>query len=228
MPIRRQSGTGGIVFHVMNRGVRRLRLFETPAEYLALLHAVADAQRQTGIRLLAFCAMPNHFHLVAWPSEDGELARFMRLATGSHGRRWQLWRQSSGTGAVYQGRYRAFPIQTDEHFLTVCRYVERNPLRAGLVPRAEDWSWSSLAARCRSCHIVPVTDWPVLRPLNWLAIVNGEESAADLAALRRAARKGIPFGDMSWRERTAHSLGSTAALRPPGRPAKITSGVISK
>ena len=212
----------------MNRGVRRLRLFDGVGDYLAFLRTLAEAQQQIELRVLAYCVMPNHFHLVVWPHEDGVLPRFMRLFTGTHGKRWHGWRKSTGTGSVYQGRYRAFPVQTDDHFLTVCRYVERNPLRAGLVRRAEDWPWSSLAARCRNRHIVELTTWPVLPPSHWLSVVNGDESAGDVAAIRAAAQRRVPFGDAPWREQTAHRLGLTAGLRPPGRPVgKTTSGVVS-
>src|SRR5436305_82424 len=88
--------------------------------------------------------MPNHWHLVLEPHEDGELSRFVGWLSLTHTQRWHAHRRSAGTGHVYQGRFKSFPIQDDEHFLTVCRYVERNALRAHLVKRAENWRWGSL------------------------------------------------------------------------------------
>lgn len=85
--------------------------------------------------------------MVLWPTADGELGNFVQCLTKTHVRRWHLYRQSVGTGHLYQGTYKSFPIQDDEHFIAVCRYVEQNPLRARLVERAEDWQWSSLGLR---------------------------------------------------------------------------------
>jgi putative transposase len=164
--------------------------------------------------------MPNHFHLVAWPGQDGQLAEFMRLMTGTHSKRWHAFRRTAGTGAVYQSRYKAFPIQTDRHFLTVCRYVERNPQRAGLVKRAEDWPWSSLAERGRFSNIVPLDTWPILQPPDWVNVVNGEEPTGDLDRIRKSLRRGLPMGERSWVLDTANRLGLESATHPRGRPRK--------
>ncbi len=207
----------------MNRGVRRLRLFDTPDEYQLAVATLADAQGRIPLRVLAYCVMPNHFHLVVRPTEDGELAKFMQVFSGTHSRRWHLLRGSTGNGAVYQGRYRAFPVQTDDHFLRVCRYVERNPLRAGLVTRAEDWPWSSLADRGRKWQVVRLDPWPVLPPPaeQWLAIVNAEEPSGDITALRTAARLSRPFGAPVWCEQVESQF-SQVDRRPAGRPRKFS------
>ena len=102
--------------------------------------------------------MPNHFHLIVRPENDGDLARFMGWLTLTHSKRWHAWRETAGTGPVYQGRYKALAVEADEHFLMVCRYVERNPLRAGLVVHAEEWPWSSLFQRCKNRNRVTVGD----------------------------------------------------------------------
>jgi hypothetical protein len=88
------------------------------------------------MRLLAYCLMPNHFHLLVWPRADGDLSQFLRWLTVTHTQRWHAHHRTAGTGHLYQGRFKSFPVQSDEHFLTVCRYVERNALRANLVGRA--------------------------------------------------------------------------------------------
>jgi len=82
--------------------------------------------------------------LLLWPRADGELSETMRWLTVTHTQRWHAHRNSAGTGPVYQGRFKSFPVQSDEHFLSVARYVERNAVRAHLVKRAEEWRWSSL------------------------------------------------------------------------------------
>src|SRR5215510_9306692 len=136
MPRLPRVAAGGVVYHVLNRRVAQLPLFEKDGDYAAFEHILEETIVRTGIRLLAYCLMPNHWHLVLWPREDGDLAAFMQRLTVTHVRRWHAHRHSVGTGHLYQGTYKSFPIQQDEHFLTVCRYIERNPLRAKLVPKA--------------------------------------------------------------------------------------------
>ena len=91
-----------------------------------------------------YCLMGNHWHLVVWPREECELPRFVGWLTLTHTQRWHAHRKSTRSGHLYQGRFKSFPVQDDDHFHTVSRYVERNALRANLVKRAEDWRWGSL------------------------------------------------------------------------------------
>ncbi|HEV3342013.1 MAG TPA: transposase, partial [Pirellulales bacterium] len=147
MPRVARIAPGGLVYHVLNRSVARLPLFQKPSDFEAFEHVLDEAQDRYPTRILAYCLMPNHWHFVLWPRRDGELTHFMRWLTHTHTMRWHAHYHTSGTGHVYQGRFKAFPIETDEYFYTVVRYVERNPLRANLVARAEDWRWSSLWRR---------------------------------------------------------------------------------
>lgn len=100
-----------------------MRLFETDQDYEAFERVLSETLPLRRMRLLAYCLMPNHWHLVLWPREDGDLAACMQRLSITHARRWQEHRQVVGTGHVYQGRYKSFPVQADEHFLTVCRYL---------------------------------------------------------------------------------------------------------
>jgi putative transposase len=157
--------------------------------------------------------------------DDSDLGRFMQRLTTTHVRRWHLHRRTVGHGHLYQGLYKSFPIQQDEHFLTVCRYVERNALRAKLVRRAEDWTWSSLAQRCGPAEPArekcpSLTDWPVERPSQWLRMVNAVQSEAEVTALRRSVQRGRPFGSDTWEKQAATRLGLQSTLRPRGRPRK--------
>jgi putative transposase len=228
MPRRQIAGTGGLVFHVLNRGVRRTQLFDQHGDYQAFLLLVAEACRRVPVRLLAYCLMPTHFHFIVWPSEDGQLSRFMWWLTTTHSKRWHMWRGTTGTGHVYQGRFKAFPVETKDYFLTVCRYVERNPLRANLVTKAEDWPWSSLAQRCRMRNTVPLEAWPILPPLNWLELVNGLQTQAEVEALRQSIASGRPYGSDSWVGSVASDFGLPERARRPGRPRKTTPGVVSR
>ena len=137
----------GTVVHVLNRAVNRDRLFSDEHDYRAFLDIFAEARKRIPLRVLAFCVMPNHWHLVVWPAEDGQVSVFLHLLTLTHASRWRVARGTLGHGAVYQGRFKSFPVQSDDHVARVCRYVERTPLRAGLVQRAEEWPWGSLCHR---------------------------------------------------------------------------------
>ena len=228
MPKRNLAHTGGHVFHVMNRAARRARLFETADDYLAFIAVIAEAQQRIDLPLLAYCVMPNHFHLVAWPCEDEQLPRFMCWFQSTHGRRWNVFRGSRGAGAVYQGRYRASAIQTDRHFLTVCRYVERNALRAGLVTRAQDWAWSSLFERCKNSNRIRLAAWPISPSPDWVEFVNQPQTAGEVEAIRKAVQKNAPFGGSDWVRHTAKVLDLEQKLHPQGRPRKLPGNVLRK
>jgi putative transposase len=172
------------------------------------------------MRLLSYCVMPNHWHLLLWPRSDHDLAEFMHRLTTTHVRRWHRFRQSDGLGHLYQGTYKSFPIQEDRHFLTVARYVERNPLRAKLVTRAQDWQWGSLWRRERgSSHDRGIlSQWPLAPTTDWTNWVNRPQSEKELAELRDSIQRSRPFGDASWQTITAKQLKLESSLRPRGRP----------
>ncbi len=222
MPRRPRIATGGIVYHVLNRGVGRMNIFDKPGDYEAFEKVLVETHARFRCQILSYCLMPNHWHLLLLPRADGELSEFMRLLTVTHTQRWHAHRQSAGTGPVYQGRFKSFPVQTDEHFLTVARYVERNALRAGLVERAEDWRWCSLTQRRATTTKLGniMSPWPVSPPRNWRRIVNRAQSAAELEDVRCSVQRGRPFGSKRWQIRTADRLSIAQSLRPMGRPRK--------
>ncbi|MGH7177951.1 MAG: transposase [Tepidisphaeraceae bacterium] len=220
MPRQPRISTGGMTYHVLNRAVGRSRLFDDDADYLAMLRVIERTHKLLPVRIVAYCMMPNHWHLVLWPRADGELSEFMRLLTVTHTQRWHAHHRSSGTGPLYQGRFKSFPIEQDEHFLTACRYVERNAVRANLVRSATRWPWCSLSAR-ESKHtpvwLLSTTHWPVDVPSNWVAYVNRAETDSELEALRVSVKRGRPFGDDRWQARTAKRMCLESTLRPRGR-----------
>ena len=220
MPRRPRLAAGDLAYHVLNRRVGRLQLFDKPADYAAFENILAEAHAQTRIRIAAYCLMPNHWHLLLWPRHDGELSEVLRWITVTHTQRWHAHHHSAGTGPVYQGRFKSFPVQTDEHFLTVARYVERNALRAKLADRAEDWQWSSLWRRIQTnSKFTPwLSDWPMQRPKDWTIIVNRPHTVSELEALRVSAQRGRPFGNEAWVRGMAKRFGMQSTLRPRGRP----------
>ena len=218
---------GGVIFHVLNRGNNRAKIFSKHGDYAAFEAILAETLQRVPLRLLAYCVMPSHWHLVLWPRRDGELGRFMQRLTTTHARRWRGNRGSVGEGHLYQGTYKSFPVQSDEHMLTICRYVERNALRAGLVKRAEAWRWSSLWRRRNprvTDNVPPLADWPVEPPRDWLTRVNRPETDAELAEVQMSMRRGRPFGDEDWQRGTAIRLSLTHTFRSRGRPSKRLEG----
>ncbi len=134
----KRAADGGLIYHVLNRANARMTIFEKEGDYKAFEKILRQAVHRTGTDVMAWCLMPNHWHLVIKPHADGELSRFVGWLSLTHTQRWHAHRHSTGSGHVYQGRFKSFPVQDEEHFLTVCRYVERNALRANLVARPED------------------------------------------------------------------------------------------
>lgn len=210
------------MYHVLNRANGRRRIFESDGDYFAFERILGQTQDRIPMRVLAWCLMPNHWHLVLWPANDGDLSDYMRLVTLTHTQRWHAHRASAGSGHLYQGRFKSFVVQGDAHFLAVCRYVERNALRANLVPRAELWRWCSLWREHGQTHgqLPRIEQWPVERPRRWIEFVNRADSTAEIDALRHSVRHGTPYGHASWAHSVANQLGLECTLRPRGRPRK--------
>jgi putative transposase len=164
--------------------------------------------------------------MVLWPRHDLELSAFVRWLTHTHSMRWHAHYHTSGTGHIYQGRFKSFPIETDEHLYTVLRYVERNALRANLVSRAEKWRWSSLWQRGHTDGKLAqiLHSWPLPEPRDWRALVNAAQTRAEVDAVRRAVMRGSPFGSENWQRRIAKRLGLEYTLRARGRPRKKQQG----
>lgn len=186
----RRLVAGGI-YHVVNRGALRHTLFCTEADWPLFLGALRDALERHPVSLLGWCLMPNHWHLLVQPRDEAALPAFMRWLTLAHCRRWQALHGKDGHGTLYQGRYRSRPVDGDVQLLTVLRYIERNPLRAGLVERATDWPWSSLRERSvgRSRLLAAL---PVDLPADWIAVLDTPETPAELAACRAPATAASP------------------------------------
>jgi len=217
MPRVARASVGGICYHVINRGNARATIFHAPGDFRAFLTAVAEAVERTDPRIIGYCVMPNHFHFVLWPRGDGDMSRFMQWLLTAHVRRYHAVHGTSGH--LWQGRYKAFPIQEDDHLLTVLRYVERNPLRARLVRRAENWAWSSAAGRSDGDGAAAfLRAGPSALPSDWIDTVNAVQAATEIDRIRASVNRGIPFGDDRWTKRAAARLGLEASLRPRGRP----------
>jgi len=205
---------GDVCYHVINRGNRRSTVFHNAADYDFFVTLMHKASARIPMRVLAYCLMPNHFHLALWPYQDGDMSRWMHWLLTSHVVRYNKVRRT--TGRIWQGRFKSFPIERDRHLLNVLAYVERNPVRAKLVQNAEDWKWSSISVDTRLSGLV--SESPVTKPDGWTELVNRAQSREELNALRRCSHKCRPYGSRDWVLNTADELGLQSSLRGPGRP----------
>ena len=233
MPRGPRNTPGGLVYHALNRGVGRRTLFHKDADFAAFERLMCEALRRfPTMRLLAYCLMGNHWHQVLWPRGDGDLSAYLRWLTHTHTQRYHAHYHTAGTGHLYQGRFKSFAVQSDEHVLAVSRYVERNALRARLVTRAQDWRWASLWRRGRGVGdlpLLPMDEWPLeFPPANWVSYVNEPQSDQELAALRHSVQRSCPFGTEAWQTRIAAELGLASTLRPQGRPRRTTLAIADK
>ncbi len=208
------------MYHVLNRAVARLPLFRKEADFEAFERIMREALQRRPTRLLAWCLMQNHWHMVIWPRKDGELSDFVRWLSHTHAMRWHVAHRTVGCGHLYQGRFKSFPVQRDEHFLTVCRYVERNALAAGVVKRAEAWPHGSLWARTHDGDERRglLSPWPLEEPSDWVDLVNAPLLPREEEGVRVSMARGRPYGDAVWLKRTVGQLGLTHTVRSEGRP----------
>ena len=222
MARRPRAAPGGFPYHVLNHAAgKNLRILSREKDFIAFEKLLIEAHQRFPIRILAYCLMGTHWHFVVWPEADGEVTNFFRWLTHTHVMRWRTAHDTVGYGPLYRGRFKSFPIQRDEHLLTVCRYVERNALTAGLVRRAQDWRWSSLHAREQGSEELRgvLSPWPVERPADWAARVNQPLTIKEKEAMELSMRRGRPFGDERWTAQTAGRLDLEHTIRGEGRPA---------
>ncbi len=216
MPRTARASVRGMWYHALNRGNRREAVFHKPGDYDAFVKAMRDSCDRVPVDLLGYCLMPNHFYLILRPHHDGDLGRWMQWLLTAHARRYH--RHYGTSGHVWQGRFKAFPVQDDDHLITVLRYVERNVLRAELVTRAEDWKLSSLVCWQRSDPWLWHGEIPI-RDARWLERVNEPLSAGDLERLRHSVaratlrRRGLDAGD-------GHPARAGIVPPPAGAPSK--------
>ena len=189
MPRTPRNLQSGHAYHVINRGNGKARVFHKPQDYEAFLNLLGTAKQRQSIKLFAFCLMPNHFHLVVQPESSLALSRFMQWLMTSHVRRYHQHYES--TGHVWQGRFKSFAIQRDEHLITVLRYVCQNPVRAGLVKKSDEWPWSGLVR-------TDLLD-PCPMEFNCLGVDSTDLSVQQLVELRRCVNGQQPFGTEDWR-----------------------------
>lgn len=222
MPRINRIDIGGEIYHVINRANARVQIFDNPKDYQLFEEVLEEAKERTNISIYVYCIMPNHWHLVVSPKEDGDLQKFMAWLTMTHTQRWHASHKTIGSGHLYQGRYKSFLVQSNNYFLQLCRYVERNPLRAKLVKKAKNWKWSSLWRREKGTKEQKklLNTWPVTRPKDYSEWINTQENDEELKEIRYSVNKGKPLGGDRWVDRVINKFKLYSTLRNPGRPKK--------
>jgi len=216
---------GGHVYHIINRAVGRLQIFDEPEDYLVFLKLLRKAGETSNIniKVLAYCCMPNHWHLVLETKEDGDLGTYMHWLTNAHTRFVHTKTQTIGTGPLYQGRYKSFIIEDDAYLKTVIKYVERNAARAYLSKKAEYWRWGSAWLRTSGNEkqkelLAPLPEVISEDYLAWLNTIDSEE---ELEKIRNSVNRGAPFGRDWWVDSMVKKYELESTLRKRGGQSKI-------
>jgi putative transposase len=211
---------GGYVYHVLNRANARDCIFNNDKDYRTFEAILEDAVRKFDMRLLSYSIMPNHWHLVLYPKNDGDLVTFMSWLTITHTKRWHLERNTTGEGHIYQGRYKSFICQNDNHFITLVKYVEQNALKAQLVEKAENWRWSSVWRREYGNNEQKklLSNWPVDIPGDYLLSLNQIQLKSEEEGIEQTIIKSNPYGDDFWVAKSVKQFGLEQTLRNVGRP----------
>ncbi len=220
MPRQARVSVADVIYHVINRANGRATIFHTEKEYKHFISLVKEARDLTDMRILGYCIMPNHWHLILYPQTDTQLAEFMGWLTSTHVRQYRTKTKTIGYGHLYQDRYKSFPVETNEYLQTLMRYVEQNPLRARLVERAEDWIWSSLYVRERGSDKEKklLAELTLDLPINYLESVNDIINKETLELVRVSVNKGTPYGKDGWVKDMVAEHGLVHTTRGRGRP----------
>ncbi len=215
---------GGQIYHIINRANGRQTIFHKKEDYIHFEKLLAEAKKKFDMRIVAYVLMPNHWHLVLCPKHDGDLSAFMQWLTLTHTQQYHSKKQSIGYGHIYQGRYKSFLIDKDNYLLTVIKYVERNPVRAKLAKRVEQWRWGSGYRRLYgTTKEKEILSQPLVQlPKNHRSWVNELDNSEELDNVRLSVNKSKPFGTTKWIKRIVERFGLGITMRGRGRPKKGT------
>jgi putative transposase len=213
MPRLPRVDVGGLIYHIINRSTARVQIFYIEEDYDLFELVLEEAQEKFKMRILGYCIMPNHWHLILYPETDGEISKFMKWLSGTHTQRWHAFHRTVGSGHLYQGRYKSFIVEGNKYLTDLIRYVESNPLRANLVSKAEDWKWSSLNRRLNKAKFISAL--PIDLPVNYLKSVN--EVRVSNLLIENSITRGKPLGEEGWVQNMIERFKLQASIRPRGR-----------
>lgn len=211
--------------HVIHRGNNRQDIFFADGDFERYLAWLGDAARRHDCAIHAYVLMTNHIHLLVTPNDEDGMPRMMQ----SVGRRYSGYVNAryGRTGTLWEGRYRSCVVDSDRYLFTCARYIELNPVRAGLVRHPAGYRWSSYHHNAQGRPDPMVTPHALYRDLGagrdrraqaYRALFETALDAATLGDLRAALHKGWPLGDDGFRARIGRLSGRPVAPRPRGRP----------
>jgi REP-associated tyrosine transposase len=208
----------GLPHHVTQRGNRGLETFLREEDYETYRGLLAERAAEAGVAIWAYCLMPNHIHLIMVPPDaDG-----LRAALGETHRRYtkHINRREGWQGHLWQERFHSYPMD-EAHLLAAARYIERNPVQAGLAKAPSDWRWSSAGAHLSGTDDALVTVAPMLALVSdWAAFVNQETAPEMHKRIELHARTGRPLGNDAFVKSLESKLGRALKRKSPGRPRK--------
>jgi putative transposase len=210
----------GYPHHIVERGNNRERVFANPIDYKKYLSFLSKYSEEREAAVLAYCLMPNHIHLLVRPSGEETLAKMMQGVTLCYSKYFNG--ENGRTGRLWECRYYSTVVDGDSYLWTVSKYIENNPVRAGIVKKPEDYLYSSAKA-----HILQEKD-PILKePLfdkseldEYRRFVKLDEDKKILEEIRKQTRSGKPLGDGGFLETLSETIGCSLSFRPKGRPRK--------
>ena len=193
-------------------------IYPKKEDYVAFIEVLKESVSSWNIKIVAYCLMPNHFHIVLMPAQSEDLSKWMQWLMTSHVRRYHRYHGTSGH--VWQGRFKSFIIQSDIHLLMVLRYVEGNPVRAGLVKLAKDWQWSSHGEVTGTRSRLLVDEVSLELPDDWSSYVDESLTENELEKFHQSVNRQSPYGSSEWQKQISRELGLESSMRPRGRPRK--------
>jgi putative transposase len=222
MPRNSRVDVGGEIYHVINRANGRFQIFNKDEDYHLFEKILLETKELFNMRILAYCLMPNHFHLILYTENDGDLGKFMHRLSNAHTRKVHAITNTNGSGHLYQGRYKSFLVDNDNYLLAVIKYVERNAIRAKLSRLCEGWQWGSAWRRIHgTIKEKELLDQESFKlPDNYINWINSPDNQEILNIIRNSIEKGVPYGREKWIDKmvSVHHLEST--LKSVGRPRK--------
>ena len=211
----------GLPHHITQRGNYRQEIFDTDADRVRYLLWVAEYARGNGLSILSYCLMDNHVHFIAVPGREDSLARVFNSA---HMRYSQyLNRKRKLAGHLWQGRFYSCVLE-GQRLLAAARYIERNPVRAGLAARPEAWKWSSAAAHCGGgsgdfdLDLGKLWDYTGMEQAEWSGFIGREDAAADISDIRACTHTGRPLGNRKFVAGLEREFGRRLRALSVGRP----------
>ncbi len=218
MPRVKRCLVEGLIYHVINRGNGKQKVFHKDHDFIAFIKLIKEAKKRYPINIFAYCLMPNHFHFVLMPRQPNYLSKWIQWLLTTHACRYHSYHKTSGH--IWQGRFKSFIIQNDEHLITILRYVEGNPVRAGFVLSARDWLWSSHKNRIGEKYEKLLDNLPIKLPSDWARYVDEPLTAKEYEKLHQSVNRQSPFGNVEWTNKISQQLGLEHTLRQRGRPRK--------